>query len=94
MGIFVGSVVKSLQIRAIIIDEICTATASDRTLQMAFNHCKNGWPEISSLHPDVQQFAHSRVHLTVCDGLLMYGKRIVVPFLLRTKMLEALHAAH
>ena len=88
MDIFVVSIVKSLSIHDAIIDEIRTATTSGRTLQMVTNHCR------SSLPPDVQQFAHSRIYLIVCDGLLMYGTRIVVLFSLRTKMLDAVHGTH
>ena len=65
LDIFVASIVKSLPIRDVIIDEICTATTSDRTLQIVINHCQTGWPKISSFPPDVQQFAQSHVHLTV-----------------------------
>ena len=61
---------------------------------MVINHCQTGWTEISSLPLDVQQFVHSCVHLTVSDGLLIYDTRIVVPFSLRTKILDALHGAH
>ena len=34
------------------------------------------------------------MYLTVCDGLLMYCTRIVVPFSLCTKILDTLHDAH
>ena len=54
MDIFVASIVKSLPIRDFIIDEICTATMSYRTLQMVINHYQSGWSEISNLLPDVQ----------------------------------------
>ena len=80
--------------RDVIIDKICSATSSHRTLQMVINHFQTSWPEISSLPPDVQQFVHLCVHLTVCDSLLMYGTRIVVPFSLCTKIFEALHDVH
>ena len=60
---------------------------------MVINLCQTSWPDICSLPPNVQQFAHSRVYLTVCDGLLMYSTRIVVLFSLRTKILDALHSA-
>ena len=94
IDIFVSSNVKSLPKRDVIIDEIRTATTSDCTLQIVINHCQIGWPEISILPPDVQKFAHSCVHFTECDGLLMYGTYIVVPFSLRKKILDAFHDAH
>ena len=84
MDIFVASIVKLLPIRDVIIYEIRATTKSDHTLHMVINYCQTGWPEISSFPSDVRPFAHSGVHLTVCDGLLMYGTRIVVSFSLRT----------
>ena len=47
-----------------------------------------------NLSPDVPQFAHSRDHLTECDGLVMYDARIVILVALRDKMLQTLHDAH
>ena len=93
MNIF-ALIAKSLPIRDVIIDKIHTVITSNRALQMVINHCQIGWPEISSLPPDAQQFAHSRERLTVCDSLLMYGTRFIMPFSLRTKMLDALHDVH
>ena len=61
---------------------------------MIINHCQTGWFGISSLLPDVQKFAHSCVHFIVCDGLLIYGSRIVVSSSLRTKILDAFHNSH
>ena len=61
---------------------------------MVINHCQTGWPDISSLSPDAQQFVYSRIHLTAWDGLLMYGTCSFVPFSLRTKIFDALYDAH
>ena len=94
MNIFVASIVKSLPICDVIIDEICTDTTSDHTVHNGNNHCQTGSPEISGLTFDVHHFAHSYVYLILCDGLLMYNIRIVVPLSLRSKIFDAFHDAH
>ena len=53
MDIFVVSIIKSLPIHDVIINEIHIVTTSDRTLQMVISHCQTSWPEINSLPLDV-----------------------------------------
>lgn len=91
---FVAAAVAAVPLHDALIDDIRTATAMDTVLQQVLHHCHAGWPDLTKLPPEVRQFAHSREHLTVCDGLLMYDARIVVPLALRDRMLRALHEAH
>ena len=90
---FVAATVAAVPLRDAIIDAICAATR-DTTLQQVLRHCQAGWPDVKNLSQDVLQFAHSRDHLTECDGLVMYDARIVIPVTLYDKMLQALHDAH
>jgi hypothetical protein len=91
---YVAAAVASVPLHDVIIDNIRAATAADVVLQEVLRYTQTGWPDSSSLPPPIRQFAHSREHLTVCDGLLMYDARIVVPHTLRDKLLNALHDAH
>ena len=90
---FVATIVAAVPLRDAIIDDIRPAT-TDTTLQQVLRHYQAGWPDVKNLSPDVLQFAHSRDHHTECDGLVMYNARIVIPFALRDKMLQAFHNAH
>ncbi len=91
---FVATVVGSIPIGDIVLEEIRTATATDRHLQDVVHYCQSEWPHTATLSPEVQQYAHSREHLTVCEGLVMCDARIVIPPSLRGKFLNALHVGH
>ena len=91
---FIAAIVTAVPLRDAIIDDIRAATTTNTKLQHVLRHCQAGWPDVKNLSPDVLQFAYSRDHLTECDGLVNYDARIVIPFALRDKMLQALHDAH
>ena len=91
---FVIAIFAAMPLRDAIIDDVRAATTTDTTLQQVLRNCQAGWPDDKNLSPDVLQFAHSRDHLTECDGLVMYDARIVIPVALCDKMLQALYDAH
>ncbi len=91
---YVTVVVESSNIRDRVLDSVKAATAADHALPLVMQYCQSTWPDISTLSPDVQQYAHSQDHLTVCNELLMYDARVVIPPSLRPRFLNALHAAH
>jgi len=66
-------------------DEICKSL---------IEYCKNGWPEKSSVKGLLKLYIPIASELTVVNGLLMRGKRIVIPSCLRMEMLDKLHSGH
>ena len=57
--------------------------------------CNTSWPnDLSHLAPDLQQYWHSRDHLTVQYELVLYDARIVIPKAIHQTTLEALHSSH
>jgi hypothetical protein len=91
---FVATVVGSVPIRDVIIKDFRASTAADCNFQEVAQYCQSEWPDISTLSLEVQQYAHSQEHLTVCEGLVMCDARIVIPFSLHGKFLNALHKGH
>ena len=91
---FVTATVAAVPIRDAIIDDIHAATTTNTTLQLVLRHCQAGWPDVKNLSPDELQFAHSRDHLTEYDSLVMCDARIVIPFALLDKILQASHDAY
>ena len=43
---------------------------------------------------EVTAFSRREAELTVCDGVLIWGSRVVVPKELRERLLKELHAVH
>ena len=55
----------------------------------------SGWPDSKGqVPPNAQEFWNYRDELTVAQGLIVKGQKIVVPSSLRGEMLEKLHEGH
>jgi len=54
----------------------------------------DGWPRRERLDPNLRPFWKVRGSLTVCDGLLLFNGRIVVPKVLQKETMGKLHDGH
>ncbi|XP_037576677.1 uncharacterized protein LOC119458889 [Dermacentor silvarum] len=70
------------------------AQANDGVCSLLLQYCANGWPRQSHLPLHVKRYWQYRGDLTVCEGLLLKGSRIVVPSPLQHRTLELLHDGH
>ena len=76
-------------------DDIRIATSSDPLMCLLLNYVEDGMPDKrDNLHPELRQYHQYRKDLTTYDGVLLYKDRIIVPPLLRDRVLSSLHAAH
>ena len=67
----------------------------DRTCQLAIKCCKDGWPRKEKVQQELRSYFIEQGQLTVnSNGLLLYGKRIVVPTSLQRRTLEKIHDGH
>ena len=57
-------------------------------------HCIKGWPEKCSLKGPVKLYAPFAAELTVQNGLLLKGSRLVMATPMRLDMLDKLHAGY
>lgn len=70
-------------------------TESDEALQLLKTVIKSGWPEEKHQLPTLVSPYHSmRDELTIQDGIIFRGERVVVPESLRNEMKSAIHQAH
>ena len=70
-------------------------TARDPTLQILIHVIQNGFPVSKDSGPDeVKEYFRYREDLSVCDGLILFKSRVLVPRSLRSEVLECLHSAH
>ena len=92
---YVNEVMASWPMRDARLTEIREKTPKDVNLQAAMHYTINGWPENKA---DVQLAAKDffilRNELSVCDGLLIRGDRIVIPYSMREEILERIHDGH
>ena len=76
-------------------DDLRAATQNDSVLQAAVVFTLTGWPKYAKDVPDSLQelYAH-RGMLSVTDGLLVFGNRIVIPVAMRPEILSRIHDGH
>lgn len=72
--------------------QLATATRKDSTLSKVLRYTLKGWP--SEVPPDVSPFFSRRDELTVENGCILWGSRVLIPEKLRERMLKELHRDH
>lgn len=72
--------------------EVKRETGRDPTMARVYDLTVKGWPQKGD--SQLPQFANRRDQLSVCQGCVMWGTRVVVPPKLRHRVLESLHEGH
>ena len=68
------------------------AQIEDPTCSIVREYCRTGWPERSSIDPQVKLFWEKRGQFTVSQEILLCGTRLVIPASLREE--RKLHEGH
>jgi transposase InsO family protein len=77
------------------LDEVRAAAAQDETAQSLLRTVVDGFPSRKADLPvELRPYWAVHEHLAVDDGLVVYGRRLVVPAALRSQVLRQLHASH
>jgi hypothetical protein len=75
--------------------EIQSCTANDSTLQHLQRVVLNGCPEDKNLLPnDVMPYYQYREELSVVDGLVFKGERLIIPSSMWKEIKEKIHQGH
>ena len=69
------------------LEEYHQAQGQDHICSAVINYCKNGWPAKEKVDADIKPYWNAWGELTVHQGLLLYGKWIVIPNALQKEML-------
>ena len=70
-------------------------TEKDEVLQQVKEVIQAGWPERKDLlNSTLVNHFHVRDELTVLEGVILRGERVVIPKFLRKDILADLHTAH
>ena len=76
------------------LEEIRQETQVDKVMQVLTKVILQGWPnEKSSVHPLALPYFYQREELTVQNGLIFRGERVVVPKKLRETMKQQIHSS-
>ena len=76
------------------LDEYRKAQKEDPVCKQIVQYLQQGRPDKHSVPPAVAPYWKDRGYLSVCNRLLMYGHRIVVPAPLRCETAEKIHTGH
>ena len=73
---------------------VLKATSRDNILPTVIRYTRDGWPNKKHEDQSVEQFRKLADQLSIADGCLFYGSRLVIPELLDRRVLEILHLGH
>lgn len=73
--------------------DVAEATRKDNTLGVVLQHVRLGsWPR--AVDNELTPFYRRRTELSLHDGCLLWGQRVIIPKRLRSQLLEELHEGH
>ena len=82
----------SLPLRAL---DIQAATSKDPVLSQVYSYIARGWPDTAHSIPEkVKPFFNKRLQLSITNGCLLWGLRVVIPPQYREAVLQLLHEGH
>eukprot|EP00105_Crassostrea_gigas_P044027 XP_019928175.1 PREDICTED: uncharacterized protein K02A2.6-like [Crassostrea gigas] len=91
----VHSVLANLPISDRKLKEIETESDNDKQFQLLKHTILNGWPECRrDCPPQIIEFWNHRDELSVTNGILLKGTKVLIPRSLRAKILECIHIGH
>ena len=91
----VNLITSNLPVSSTEIDQICEETSKDPTLTLLRHYIHMGWPNDHMMLPqELHMFWNYREDLSMENGLITKGARILVPSTLRKKVLEQIHDVH
>ena len=73
--------------------EIAEFTRKDQVLVKMYEYTSSGWP-YRCVDPEIKPYWNSREELSLEDGCVLWGRRVVIPVKLQGYLLEKLHECH
>ena len=89
------NMVKFLPIREERLNQIREATQQDETMQLLKDVILHGWPESKvKVHTLLTPYFSSKDELSLQDGFIFKGERVIIPESLRGIIKEKIHSSH
>ena len=77
------------------IQQIQQTTTQDEHVQWFQGYIITGWPESKDhIHQDIRAYWSFKGDMAVIDGVIMKGRHIVIPEILKAQALVQLHISH
>ena len=93
-NIYADEVITSMPASSTYMAQLREQLQEDSVCSEVMSYCQKKWPDHSKLTGPVKAYWPERAMLTVHDGLLLRGSRLVIPTAMRNSVLEALHEGH
>ena len=84
--------ISQMELLPVTVRKLGAATASDRILSKVIRYTKRHWPH--QVTPALRPFYNRHTELSVEEGCLLWGYRVVVPKRLKERLLRELHKDH
>ena len=95
MNYMIHSVISSLPISNEKLKQFQTETSKDETLRTLHKYVMNGWPKNKNdINPTTMPYFNIRDEISVANGLVLKGERIIVPLSMRNEMKQIIHSGH
>ena len=92
---YVRAVIVNLPASDTRLDQIRQELKKDETLKVVMYHVQHGWPEDKrKVNGPIGAYWRERSHMSIHEGLLLKGRRLVIPETLRCDILRYLHDGH
>ena len=91
---FVSMVISSIPATTTRLEEISAEQKKDETCKTVRKFCEEGWPDNSVLKGQLKAFSQVKSELSVNKGLLLRGRRLIIPPNLRQEIVSKLHSGH
>ena len=76
------------------LETYCQKQAEDPVCSKVMEYCKSGWPRKHLLQPELIPYWKLRSSLTMCNHLLLYNNRIIIPTSLQKEVMKRIHEGH
>ena len=86
--------VKLVEHLPVTYSQLREATQKDPTLSKVLQFALNGWPVVMEDNQSLKPYFDRQYELSVEQGCLVWGLRVVIPQQLKKRMLEELHEGH
>ena len=75
-------------------EDIRADTAADTLMSTVYKYTGNGWPAKTVNNVDLVHYSRRKDELSLQDGCLLWGTRVIIPPKLRQGIIKELHADH
>lgn len=93
-NVFVDTVIQSLPASDAQLERIKQEQEQDDVCKQIRVYCRDGWPAKHELTGAIRPYYPVLTEITVANGLLLRGSRLIIPASMRLEILDKIHTGH